>query len=135
MLSRPAHNITNAIDILTNQHGKSGISSIENEEEENVEAESSTITTTTTTSTGSTNNKKLQFACEYKYDGERCQLHMFTKDTSDIINVDDDDDDTKFDIQLFSRNLENTTSRFPDIVSLVKNKVHSKILRSDKNIS
>ena len=122
MLSRPAHNITNAINILTNQHGKSGISNIENEEEENVEAESSTITTTTT---GSINNKKLQFACEYKYDGERCQLHMFTKDTSDIINVDDDDNDAKFNVQLFSRNLENTTSRFPDIVSLIKNNVNT----------
>ncbi|CAI2162635.1 5366_t:CDS:2 [Funneliformis geosporum] len=43
------------------------------------------------------------FNCEYKYDGQRAQIHM--------------DADGK--VSIFSRNLENMTDRFPDIVEMV----------------
>lgn len=41
-----------------------------------------------------------EFTCEYKYDGERAQVHVL-EDGS---------------VQVYSRNLENTTSKYPDIV-------------------
>ena len=49
-------------------------------------------------------NKK--FTCEYKYDGLRGQLHYKNGD-----------------VQLFSRNLENMTNIYPDILKLLKEKI------------
>ncbi|RHZ66925.1 putative DNA ligase I [Aspergillus thermomutatus] len=49
---------------------------------------------------------KLQgrdFSCEYKYDGQRAQVHC----------------DEKGKVSIFSRHLENMTEKYPDLVSLV----------------
>lgn len=43
------------------------------------------------------------FTCEYKYDGERAQIHMLPSDKSGN------------DVAIFSRNFENSTERFPDV--------------------
>ena len=51
--------------------------------------------------------ENFEIACEYKYDGERCQIHVFGSDEG-------------VSVQLFSRNLENTTDRFPDVVTMIK---------------
>lgn len=45
----------------------------------------------------------VEFTCEYKYDGERAQIHIL-------------DDRT---VQIYSRNAENTTGRYPDIVQRI----------------
>lgn len=43
------------------------------------------------------------FTCEYKYDGERAQIHMLPGGKSGN------------DVAIFSRNFENSTERFPDV--------------------
>ncbi|XP_044018477.1 DNA ligase 1-like isoform X2 [Aphidius gifuensis] len=53
----------------------------------------------------------LKFTCEWKYDGERAQIH-----------VDDDGN-----ITIYSRNQENNTSKYPDIIKRLTN-----ILNRDK---
>ncbi|KAL0801119.1 hypothetical protein Bca101_056295 [Brassica carinata] len=44
------------------------------------------------------------FTCEYKYDGQRAQIHLLLDGT----------------IRIFSRNGDETTSRFPDLVDVIK---------------
>lgn len=51
------------------------------------------------------NNK--EFTCEYKYDGERAQIHIIDNKT----------------INIFSRRLENNTNKFYEICDLIRNKV------------
>lgn len=46
---------------------------------------------------------QCEFSCEYKYDGERAQVHL----TSDGK------------VFIYSRNSENNTSKFPDIVQFI----------------
>ncbi|MQL69836.1 hypothetical protein Taro_002105 [Colocasia esculenta] len=43
------------------------------------------------------------FTCEYKYDGQRAQIHRLTAGS----------------IRVFSRNMGETTSKFPDLVKLI----------------
>ncbi|BAS73743.1 Os01g0685500, partial [Oryza sativa Japonica Group] len=44
------------------------------------------------------------FTCEYKYDGQRAQIHR-SNDGS---------------VQIFSRQMKESTSRFPDLVGMIK---------------
>ncbi|KAG2253474.1 hypothetical protein Bca52824_083610 [Brassica carinata] len=44
------------------------------------------------------------FTCEYKYDGQRAQIHLLLDGT----------------VRIFSRNGDETTSRFPDLVDVIK---------------
>ncbi|CAE7232664.1 lig1 [Symbiodinium pilosum] len=45
-----------------------------------------------------------RFTGEWKYDGERAQIHVLSKDT----------------IQIYSRNSENMTEKYPDVIQVVK---------------
>ncbi|KAK7202946.1 putative DNA ligase I [Myxozyma melibiosi] len=62
-------------------------------------------TSSAPTTSASTDDKKrgVEFTCEFKYDGQRAQVH-FDKQTGKV--------------SIFSRNLENMTEKYPDIVAL-----------------
>ncbi|SIO73282.1 DNA ligase 1 [Babesia microti strain RI] len=51
--------------------------------------------------------KGVEFTCEYKYDGERAQVHM--------------SEDGVF--HVFSRNMENATEKYPDLIKIIKSSV------------
>jgi DNA ligase 1 len=61
----------------------------------------------------------IEFTCEFKYDGERAQIHMNDKG---VVNI-------------YSRNQENNTSKYPDIISRInqvkKDSVKSFILDTE----
>ncbi|KAG7586032.1 DNA ligase ATP-dependent central [Arabidopsis thaliana x Arabidopsis arenosa] len=48
--------------------------------------------------------QEKSFTCEYKYDGQRAQIHKLLDGT----------------VRIFSRNGDETTSRFPDLVDVIK---------------
>ena len=62
-----------------------------------------------------------KFTCEWKYDGERAQIHLLESG----------------EVRIYSRNQENNTSKYPDIISRFQSwinpsiSVHSAILDSE----
>jgi DNA ligase-1 len=50
------------------------------------------------------------FTCEYKYDGERAQIHVISSNNSKPF----------LQVKIFSRNLEQNTENFPDIQQLIE---------------
>lgn len=55
-----------------------------------------------------------EFTCEYKYDGERAQIHLL-EDGS---------------VRIYSRNLEDMSQRYPDLVAIIKELVTSSAIKS-----
>ncbi|KAK9458489.1 uncharacterized protein V1516DRAFT_666969 [Lipomyces oligophaga] len=66
-------------------------------------------------------NTTVRFACEYKYDGQRAQIHFNNTDGSN-----------KPKISIFSRNLENMTDKYPDVVGLFNHNLGTSIYRSSE---
>ncbi|KAI0081242.1 ATP-dependent DNA ligase [Panus rudis PR-1116 ss-1] len=67
----------------------------------------------------------LSFAAEFKYDGQRAQIHATPSDTGRLI------------VKIFSRHLEDMTDKYPDLVDLVERvvnenkKIHSFIIDAE----
>jgi DNA ligase 1 len=57
-----------------------------------------------------------EFTCEYKYDGERAQIHY----------IPSGDDGKKGEVKIYSRNSEDMSKRYPDIVAQLP-----RIIKSD----
>ncbi|XP_077302640.1 DNA ligase 1 isoform X2 [Arctopsyche grandis] len=55
--------------------------------------------------------ENLKFTCEWKYDGERAQIHIPCTKNGDVNTVDIPG------ASIYSRNLENNTTKYPDILS------------------
>ncbi|KAK2196124.1 bifunctional DNA ligase [Babesia duncani] len=53
----------------------------------------------------------VEFTCEYKYDGERVQVHYLSDQS----------------VRLFSRNMENLCQKYPDVIENFKKCVHSNV--------
>ena len=60
----------------------------------------------------------IPFTCEYKYDGFRGQIHYNNKKT-----------------QIFSRNLENMTETYPDIVEFINNFIKESAEKNNKKLN
>ena len=56
------------------------------------------------------------FLAEYKYDGVRAQIHLFREPSDSQSRDDDDSDSASFSVRVFSRNCEDRTEAFPDVV-------------------
>eukprot|EP00172_Hildenbrandia_rubra_P004294 Plantae.Rhodophyta-Hildenbrandia_rubra.ctg8404.p1 GENE.Plantae.Rhodophyta-Hildenbrandia_rubra.ctg8404~~Plantae.Rhodophyta-Hildenbrandia_rubra.ctg8404.p1 ORF type:complete len:551 (-),score=99.34 Plantae.Rhodophyta-Hildenbrandia_rubra.ctg8404:1145-2656(-) len=59
----------------------------------------------------------VQVLSEYKYDGQRAQIHVSR--TSPSANESDAEQVPTYKVQLFSRHLQDMTSRFPDVCDIV----------------
>eukprot|EP01134_Creolimax_fragrantissima_P004545 CFRG4545T1 len=55
--------------------------------------------------------ENMEFSCEYKYDGERAQVHLLADGS----------------MMIYSRNLEDNTSKYPDVMQKVKKCYGSKV--------
>jgi len=53
--------------------------------------------------------ENIRFTCEYKYDGFRGQVHFYRKSNSEDYTV-----------AIYSRNLENMTVAYPDVVKFLQ---------------
>jgi len=61
----------------------------------------------------SSEGEQLQgFACEYKYDGQRSQIHLMSESTT---------------VKCFSRHLEDNTERFQSVCAVVKSAAHNNV--------
>ncbi|EER15506.1 dna ligase i, putative, partial [Perkinsus marinus ATCC 50983] len=52
--------------------------------------------------------KDIKFTAEYKYDGERAQVHLWTTEKG------------KIEIRVYSRNSEDLTEKYPDVIDAIQ---------------
>lgn len=58
--------------------------------------------------------ENIAFTCEYKYDGFRGQVHFFKKNGESTVTI-------------YSRNLENMTQAYPDVVNFLKDHIGNSV--------